>query len=115
MAARTFYMNENDTLPDLQVTVKDGDDVVVDVTGATIKFSMKDIALGTLKINERSVTIVNGTSGIIKYVWQSDKSDTNVVGKYLCEFEVTFSGGAVLTFPGNTINPLYLVITAELS
>ena len=35
----------------------------------------------------------------MQYIW--DAADTATVGSYQAEFEVTFAGGAVETFPNN--------------
>lgn len=87
-------MVQNDTLPDLEFTIKQ-DGSVVDLTGATVKFYMKNRDTGTVKINGVACTIVSASAGTCKYVWQS--GDTDTVGTYQAEVEVTFSGGTVQT------------------
>lgn len=108
----TFYIKQNDTSPDLQVTLKDGDDAAVDVSGATIVFSMSDIG-GIVKVSEQSVTTVTAESGIVKYPWSA--ADTDTPGTYRGEFEVTFSGGQIQTYPNSRAEQLDIIIEPEIA
>jgi len=85
---------KTDTLPDLEFTIKQ-DGSAVDLTGATVKFYMKNRDTGNVKINGVACTLVVAASGTCKYVWQS--GDTDTVGTFVAEVEVTFSGGTVQT------------------
>jgi len=107
-----FFMKQNDTSPDLQVTLKDGDNNAVDVTGATIVFSMSDIG-GVVKVSEQSVTSVTEASGIVKYTWAS--GDTDTPGTYKGEFEVTFVSGAIQTYPNSSAEKLEIFIEPEIA
>lgn len=113
MAEEHFYMKRGDTRPELQVTLKDGTGTAVNVTGTTIKFSMKNKLTGQLKINEGTVTIVTAASGVVKYTWVA--ADTDTVGEYEAEFEVTFGGGAIETFANSKANRLLVHIISELA
>ena len=100
MARVIFDMKQGDLKPALQVTLKDGDGVAVNVTGATVKFSMRNQATRALKINEGTVTLVTAASGIVRYDWVA--GDTDTPGLYDAEFEVTYAGPAgPETFPNN--------------
>lgn len=91
-----FRIRLNDLQPYYYIQVKDSDDNVVDLTGATAVFSMRTVD-GTLKINRASATIPAGTSGYAHYVWQSGDTDTS--GTYYIEFEITPSSGGKFTLP----------------
>ncbi len=54
---------------------------------------------GETAVVDADVSIVTAESGIVQYIW--DAADTATVGSYQAEFEVTFAGGAVETFPNN--------------
>ena len=99
-----FFIKQNDTSPILQANLKDGNDAAVDVSGATIAFKMRPVSSTTATIDS-AATIIDGTSGSVKYEWQS--SDTATAGSYFAEFQVTFSGGKIETFP----NGDYIQIT----
>lgn len=106
-----YYIKQNDTSPDLQVTLKDGDGEAVDVTSSTIVFTMS--AGGVVKVSEQSATIVTASSGVVKYEWAA--GDTDTPGTYEGEFEVTFSGGKIQTFPNSDAQRLNIYIAKELA
>ncbi len=111
MADNQFHIKQNDTSPDLEVTIVDGDGSAVDVTGATIVFNME--AGGVNKITDGSVTIVTAASGVVKYVWQT--GDTDTPGAFEGEFEVTFVGGVIETFPPTNAQRLNIIIGRQLA
>jgi hypothetical protein len=94
-----FYIKQNDTGPSIQATLKDADGVAVSLAGATVSFKMRKQGSATPKVNA-AATIVNSTAGIVKYNWIA--ADTNTVGTYQAEFQVTYSDLSVETFPNAT-------------
>lgn len=92
-----FSIKQNDTSPSLQATLKDAALNPVDLTGATVMFHMKSID-GTVKVDQQ-MTITNASGGVVQYDWQS--GDTDTVGTYYVEFEVTYADSSVETFPNN--------------
>lgn len=94
-----FYIKQNDTSPSLRAQLKDGDDIPVDLTGATIRFHMRAIGGATAAVDASAQIITPDISGIVQYDW--DNGDTATIGSYQAEFEVTFAGGAVETFPNS--------------
>jgi len=93
-----FTIKRGDTSPSIQSILKDAAGVAIDLTGATVSLHMKAVGESTLKIDE-AMTIVNATSGVVRYDWSS--SDTNTAGTYYVEFEVTKADNSVETFPNN--------------
>lgn len=92
------YIKQNDTLPALVAYLYNPDGSVVDLTGATVKFIMRLTSGGAAKV-DTAATVVTATSGYVKYSWVA--ADTDTVGEYEGEFEVTFSGGAIQTYPNS--------------
>jgi hypothetical protein len=92
-----FSIKQNDTSPALQATLKDAALVPIDLTGATVMFHMKSVD-GTIKVDE-AMTITNNEGGVVQYNWQA--GDTDTVGTYYVEFEVTYADASVETFPNN--------------
>jgi len=92
-----FSIKQNDTSPSLQATLKDASQTAVNLTGATVMFHMKSVD-GTVKVDEE-MTITNAEDGVVQYDWQT--GDTDTVGTYYVEFEVTYSDLSVETFPNN--------------
>lgn len=112
MPQEDFFIGQGDTAPVLQVTLKDSEGTGVDVTGATVKFSMVNRATGQQKVNEGTVTLVTEASGIVEYPWVA--ADTSRHGDFLGAFEVTYSDGTIETFPNNRANPLVIHIEPEI-
>ena len=105
----TVYLKQNDTKPDLQITVNDDQDAAIDVSNTTIAFHMND-STGTSKVDSAG-TIVTAASGIIKYIWATGDLDT--IGTYNAEFQITFSDSSILTVPSKGY--LTIVVGAELN
>jgi len=105
-----FYLKQNDTAPSIRATLKDGSGNVIDLTGASVNFHMKDLN-GTIKIDASAVVIDPATSGIVQYNWTSSNTDT--AGPYSAEFEVTYSDGSVESFPND--GNIGILITKELN
>jgi len=95
----TFYIKQNDRQPNYTFVVKDSDGDVVNIAGATIVCTMKNVRAGTIKINRQStgISITDGANGEAEYQWQS--GDTDTVGKYHIEFEIDPVVGEKFTLP----------------
>jgi hypothetical protein len=104
-----FNIKQNDTSPSLQATLKDANNNVISLVGATVRFHMKSLD-GTIKV-DAVMTITDAVGGIVQYDWQS--SDTDTAGSYYAEFEVTYNDGTIETFPNNS--NLSISIRAELN
>ena len=92
-----FSIKQNDTSPSLQVTLRDSSLVVINLTGASVRFHMKSVD-GILKI-DAPMTVTSALGGVCQYDWQA--GDTDTVGTYYVEFEVTYSDASVESFPNN--------------
>jgi hypothetical protein len=93
-----FYIKQNDTRPAIAANLTDANAAAVNLTGATVKFSMRVEPAGTVKVSAAAATIDDAEAGQVSYNWTA--SDTNTADDYEAEFQVTFVGGAVQTFPG---------------
>lgn len=91
----TFSMKRGDTVPSMRRQLMGGDGVPVDVTGATVRFSMKDYR--GVEITLAACVIIDPALGIVQYDWSD--GDTDTVGKFCAEFKVTYDNGGVETFP----------------
>ncbi len=104
-----FYIKQNDTSPSILAELKDANNNAVNITSATAKIFIKSID-GILKVNE-DMQIINPALGLVRYDWQV--GDTDTVGTYSVEFQVTYTDNSVETFP-NT-GSVALVVTKELN
>lgn len=92
-----FYIKEGDRLPAITGTVRDGDGNIVSLAGATAKFIMSKTPGGTPVVNAAASIIAPATGGRVTYAWTA--LDTATAGTYYAEFEITFPGGVLETFP----------------
>lgn len=104
-----FNIKQNDTSPSLQATLKDASGTAIALTGASVRFHMKALD-GTVKV-DAAMAITNASGGVVQYNWQT--GDTNTVGSYSVEFEVTYSDSTIETFPNN--QNLTISVVRELS
>ena len=93
-----FNIKQNDTRPIISATLIDGDGSTVNLDGATVSFKMRKAGQTTAKVNA-SATVADAAKGKVTYTWSS--SDTDTVGDFEGEFQVTYAGGGVQTFPNN--------------
>lgn len=95
-----FFLKRGDRLPLLRRTLKTSDGVVIDLTGATVRFLYR-IADDTLPavIGAGPVALIDATNGIVEYSW-SAADGLLAVGRYKGEFEAILAG-LRLTAPGN--------------
>lgn len=99
----TYTVKRGDTAPVVTDTLEDSTGAAVNLTGATVKFHMATWDLATVVIAAGTVTAIGGgaldASGGVQYQWQA--GDTLLRGVYKAEWQVTFAGGAVETWPND--------------
>lgn len=107
--ATDFTIKQNDTLPDLVVTLTDAVGSTVNITGYQgVRFIMAP--KGGDSVVDAAAIVVDAENGIVKYTWEDE--DTETAGKYLGEFEVQFADGRLETFPNWTY--INILIKADL-
>lgn len=95
----TFYIKQNDTSPSIRATLKDGDGSVINLTDCTVRFHMRSIGGTSTKIDASASIVSPSASGVVQYDWVP--ADTDTVGSYQAELEVTYGDLSVETFPNN--------------
>jgi hypothetical protein len=92
-----FTIKENDRLPILTMTLKDAAGAVIDlVTNVSgVKLIMNNSSTGVNKINAPASSTSVG--GVMTYEWAA--GDTDTVGTYNCEVQITYTSGKPLTVP----------------
>lgn len=107
-----LFIKQNDKQPYYYAQIKDAANAVVNITGATIYCTMKNLNTGTTKIDRQTtgINISDGINGKFEYRWQS--TDTNTVGTYSIEFEINPLTGGKYTVP--TRKQAVIVVEASL-
>lgn len=94
-----FYIKQGDLLPPLDATLKYSDGTVINLTGCTVKFLMRKITSGAVKVNAAAAVQI-AAAGTVRYTWTG--TDTDTVGEFQGEFEVTETAtGKKLTAPND--------------
>lgn len=92
-----FEIDRGDTAPSLLYALLP---TTVVLTGATVRFSMRDRISGVIKINRALAVIVTATvTPTVRYDWQT--ADTLLAAFCDGEFEVTYANNTVETFPAD--------------
>lgn len=111
-APADFFLKAHDVLPSIQASLTSGG-TAVDLTGATVKFIMRAAdanfapSNGTAKINTTAVIVSPATSGVVRYDWATQ--DTDSPGNYVAEWQVTFTDSKVETFPTLTYHAISIM------
>ena len=88
----TAYIKQSNTGPVLKYKL----DPETDIAGAAVRFHMKNQDTGVV-VTDAAATILVDNPGEVQYAWVG--ADTVSAGTYDAEFEVTFSGGIIISYP----------------
>lgn len=97
--SEALHINLNNTSPSLSDTIQT-EDGVTDLSGAAVKFMMREVESATTKIDSSAVT-VSAANGTVRYDWGATDLDTQ--GEYRAWWRVTFGSGRVQDTPEFTI------------
>lgn len=100
----TITIKTGDTDPPVEVTLKDDDGVVVDLTGATVKFIVSK--RGVAPIVDGAATLVDAAAGSVRYLWTA--ADTAISGVYMAEWQITWPGGGIQTVPSDGYDTVHI-------
>lgn len=104
----TFFIKARDTSPSLIYALRPAS---VDLTGATVRFSMRTQA-GVILINRAAAVIVTPTGApTVRYDWQTGNADEP--GVHEAEFEVTYANGRIETFPNDSF--IAVAVTGDIA
>lgn len=92
------YWKQGDTAPAIAEQLFDGNGDPVNLAGASVKFMAWFPGDAAVKINA-SATVTDAATGKVSYTPTALNTDT--AGDLLVEWQVTFGGGAIETFPNS--------------
>ncbi|MCK5235660.1 MAG: hypothetical protein KAR06_01640 [Deltaproteobacteria bacterium] len=103
MFINSLGITVNDLQPYYYVQLKDSSGVAIDLAGASIVCTMRNVDGSAAKILRQStgITITDVGAGEFQYEWQGAETDTP--GLYNIEFEVSPATGGKFTFPNPEI------------
>lgn len=106
-----LYLKVGDLQPYYYAQILDSSENPVDLTGASVSFTMKDVS-GTIKVNLQAATVTDAVNGKVEYRWQS--GDTDTAGRYLVEFKVVPQGAGPYRVPTVPRDRAVVIITDAL-
>lgn len=92
-----FSLKKGARQPPLKVQLLDSSGAAVDLTGCTVVFRMRLKSATSLKVNA-AASVTTALEGRVQYAWGA--TDTDTVGLYLAEFEVTHADATKQVVPG---------------
>lgn len=104
MSHTTVYMKRNDRRPFLEMELLSATGVAVNLTGATITFTMR-LPGGAVKVNAAACVVTNAAAGLAEYRWAT--GDTDTVNTYEGWFTISWSG-SLETQPSS--GAIYIII-----
>lgn len=110
----TYTVKQHDLSPVVTDTLEDNTGAAVNLTGAAVKFHMTDWTRATVIVNASATGPAGGaldSTGQVQYQWQA--ADVANAGVYLAEWQVTFAGGGIETWPND--GPAIVSIEADLA
>lgn len=85
---------------------------VIDLTSATVRFTMVNTSDNSVKVNRSSAVITTAKIGDVEYRWASVDTDTS--GVYLAEFEITPASTEKFTIPSDPADKAIIVVIDDL-
>lgn len=105
MPEADFLIKKGDTSSSISATLQNSGGTAVDIQNAVVRWKVMPLAGGTVTINDAATNAqvgaggtANATTGDVSYSWGTV---IPTAGRYLGEWEVTYAGGPVQTFPND--------------
>lgn len=95
--AADFVIKQGDSAPVLTDTLTYSDGTAVNLTGATVTFTMRSLTAAAAQIAAAPATVTTPTAGAVSYTFSA--TDSAVAGNYAANWQVTFPDTSVMTFP----------------
>lgn len=103
-----FVIRQGDTAPRITGTLTDGAGDPVDVSGSTVLLHLHGLTVVNDLVLTASLDGDAPDDNVVYYDWEA--GDTDEVGYYSGEWQVTFGSGQIQTFPNDGV---FLLQVAE--
>ena len=100
------YLKQNDTASAIKRVLVDAFGSPVNLTGASLKFSMRVKPGGSVKVNGATATVSNAGLGEVQYNFTASNTDT--ADEFEGEFEATYAAGGIQSFPNDGHIPIII-------
>lgn len=110
MAQKVFTIGKGDTAVSLRMTLEDSRDPA-DWSLVDVRFSMRNVRTGLLKINRAAAAIVDGNARVVEYAFTL--ADVDTPGRYRAEFvNIEDAGPPAIeqTYPNHERNALFVEV-----
>lgn len=97
LSADTIYIKRGDTALKFTDTIKDRNGSAIDLTGCTVTILFKNLLTDT--VEEAAATITDEDAGEVEYEISAEGTETDDVGEFLVEWEVTTADSKKFTYP----------------
>jgi hypothetical protein len=97
--ASIFFISDTDTQPVIQTTLTDADDVAINISAYTVKFTMRKYRGDTVISAGSATQPGGGTDGVARYSWTG--TNTATPGVYEVEWIVMSGATRVFTAPND--------------
>jgi hypothetical protein len=104
-----FLIKQGDRREPIERVLRGSDGNPVDLTGASVRFIMTT-AEGVVKVDAGATIVGTPTAGRARYSW--GVNDTDTIGSFRAEYEVTFGDGTKQTFPNKDY--IVVIVVADL-
>lgn len=107
----SVVMKKNDRRPTMTSTLTSDGEPINLTTASSVKFIMTPTTSTTPKVNAAASFDADRTTGGVSYSWAA--VDTDTVGLFKAEWEITWGDGTKQTFPSDDY--VYVKIVADLA
>lgn len=108
--SRDQVWSKGDTKPAIKGTAEDDDGAIPDLDLASVSFYMRNEDTGDLKVDGKDASVVDASTGEVKYEW--DAEDVDTVGTFETWFVAEWADGEI-TIPNAGNKPIEITERGE--
>lgn len=94
--------------PSFAITWADADGVAVDLTGATLTGTIRNLSTGVTRAIAGALVITNAVAGVFR--WDFAAGDVAEAGRFTVQFNAAYGAGAT---PGKTFPAAWTIVASQ--